>query len=140
MEGATGLYDTNYEGKTQAALEALKTKDFVFLHIEASDEAGHEGNFELKTKTIEYLDSRCVKTILEETAKWDEPVTIAILPDHPTPCRTKTHTNAPVPFVILKPGQAPDAVQVYDEFSVAKGGYGLLQPDEFMKKLFEDLP
>ena len=140
VEGATGLYDTNYEGKTQAALEALKTKDFVFLHIEASDEAGHEGNFELKTKTIEYLDSRCVKTILEETAKWDEPVTIAILPDHPTPCRTKTHTNAPVPFVILKPGQAPDAVQVYDEFSVAKGGYGLLQPDEFMKKLFEDLP
>ncbi|MEI7675851.1 MAG: cofactor-independent phosphoglycerate mutase [Bacteroidales bacterium] len=137
VEGATGLWNTNYEGKTQAALEALKTKDFVFLHIEASDEAGHEGNFELKTKTIEYLDSRCVKTILDETAKWDEPVTIAILPDHPTPCRTKTHTNAPVPFVILKPGQAPDAVQVYDEFSVAKGGYGLLQPDEFMKKLFE---
>ncbi|MDD2797048.1 MAG: cofactor-independent phosphoglycerate mutase [Bacteroidales bacterium] len=137
VEGATGLYDTNYEGKTQAALEALKTKDFVFLHIEASDEAGHEGNFELKTKTIEYLDSRCVKTILDETAKWDELVTIAILPDHPTPCRTKTHTNAPVPFVILKPGQAPDNVQVYDEFSVAKGGYGLLQPDEFMKELFK---
>ncbi len=137
VEGATGLYDTNYEGKTQAALEALKTKDFVFLHIEASDEAGHEGNFELKTKTIEYLDSRCVKTILEETAKWDEPVTIAILPDHPTPCRTKTHTNAPVPFVILKPGQTPDDVQQYDEFSVAKGGYGLLQPDEFMKELFK---
>jgi 2,3-bisphosphoglycerate-independent phosphoglycerate mutase len=137
VEGATGLYDTNYEGKTQAALEALKTNDFVFLHIEASDEAGHEGDVELKTKTIEYLDSRCVKTILEETAKWDEPVTIALLPDHPTPCRTKTHTNAPVPFIILKPGHKPDSVTVYDEFSVANGGYGLLQPDEFMKKLFE---
>jgi 2,3-bisphosphoglycerate-independent phosphoglycerate mutase len=137
VEGATGLYDTNYEGKTQAALEALKTNDFVFLHIEASDEAGHEGDVELKTKTIEYLDSRCVKTILEETAKWDEPVTIALLPDHPTPCRTKTHTNAPVPFIILKPGRKPDSVTVYDEFSVANGGYGLLQPDEFMKKLFD---
>lgn len=136
VEGATGLYNTNYEGKTQAALEALKTKDFVFLHIEASDEAGHEGDVELKTKTIEYLDSRCVKTILEETAKWDEPVTIALLPDHPTPCRIKTHTNAPVPFIIYKPGQKADDVQVYDEFSAEKGGYGLIEGDEFMKELF----
>ena len=136
VEGATGLWNTNYEGKTAAALEALKTKDFVFLHIEASDEAGHEGDVELKTKTIEYLDSRCVKTILEETAKWDEPVTIALLPDHPTPCRIKTHTNAPVPFIIYKPGQKADDVQVYDEFAAEKGGYGLLKGDEFMKELF----
>lgn len=137
VEGATGLYDTNYEGKTRAALDALKEKDFVFLHIEASDEAGHEGDHDLKVKTIEYLDSRCVKTILEETATWDEPVTIAILPDHPTPCRTKTHTNAPVPFVIIKPGQTPDSITAYDEFNAARGGYGLLQPDEFMKELFK---
>ena len=136
VEGATGLWNTNYEGKTAAALEALKTKDFVFLHIEASDEAGHEGDVELKTKTIEFLDSRCVKTILEETAKWDEPVTIALLPDHPTPCRIKTHTNSPVPFIIYKPGQKADDVQVYDEFAAAKGGYGLLKGDEFMKELF----
>jgi proposed homoserine kinase len=136
VEGATGLWNTNYEGKTAAALEALKTKDFVFLHIEASDEAGHEGDVELKTKTIEFLDSRCVKTILEETAKWDEPVTIALLPDHPTPCRIKTHTNAPVPFIIYKPGQKADDVQVYDEFAAEKGGYGLLKGDEFMKELF----
>lgn len=136
VEGATGLWNTNYEGKTAAALEALKTKDFVFLHIEASDEAGHEGDVELKTKTIEYLDSRCVKTILEETANWDEPVTIALLPDHPTPCRIKTHTNAPVPFIIYKPGQKADDVQVYDEFAASKGGYGLLKGDEFMKELF----
>lgn len=137
VEGATGLWNTNYEGKTRAALDALKKNDFVFLHIEASDEAGHEGDEKLKVKTIEFLDSRCVKTILEETATWDEPVTIALLPDHPTPCRTKTHTNAPVPFVIYKPGQQPDDVMVYDEFSVAQGGYGLLQPDEFMKELFK---
>ncbi len=136
VEGATGLWNTNYEGKTAAALEALKTKDFVFLHIEASDEAGHEGDVELKTRTIEFLDSRCVKTILEETAKWDEPVTIALLPDHPTPCRIKTHTNSPVPFIIYKPGQKADDVQVYDEFAAEKGGYGLLKGDEFMKELF----
>ncbi len=137
VEGATGLYDTNYEGKTRAALDALKENDFVFLHIEASDEAGHEGDFALKTKTIEYLDSRCVKTILEETATWDEPVTIALLPDHPTPCSIKTHTNAPVPFIILKPGQAPDEVTVYDEFSAEKGGYGLIYGSDFMRELFK---
>ncbi|OJU53325.1 MAG: cofactor-independent phosphoglycerate mutase, partial [Bacteroidales bacterium 45-6] len=90
VEGATGLYDTNYEGKAQAAIEALKKDDFVYLHIEASDEAGHEGDYTLKTKTIEYLDQRVVKTIYEATKEWNEPITIAILPDHPTPCNIKT--------------------------------------------------
>jgi len=136
VEGATGLYNTNYEGKAQAALDALKSKDFVYLHIEASDEAGHEGDVALKIKTIEYLDRRVVKTIMEETAKWDEPVTIALLPDHPTPCFLRTHTSNPVPFIIYKPGQQPDGVCVYDEFAAAKGGYGLLEGDEFMKALF----
>ena len=103
VEGATGLADTNYEGKTQAAINALKETDFVFLHIEASDEAGHEGDAELKKKTIEYLDSRVVKPIYEEISKWDEDVTIAILPDHPTFCRTKTHSANSVPFLIFDP-------------------------------------
>jgi 2,3-bisphosphoglycerate-independent phosphoglycerate mutase len=137
IEGATGLYDTNYEGKTQAALAALREKEFVFLHIEASDEAGHEGDERLKVKTIEYLDNRVLKTILEEVEKWDEPVTIALLPDHPTPCRIKTHTNAPVPFVIYNPTQTPDAVEIYDEFSAQKGAYGQLKGDEFIKTFFE---
>src|SRR5690606_20416746 len=78
VEGATGLYDTNYEGKAQAAIKALKEKDFVYLHIEASDEAGHEGNVPLKIKTIENLDSRIVKPIYEEIEKMNEPVTIAV--------------------------------------------------------------
>ena len=98
VEGATGLYDTNYEGKAEAAVNALKENDFVYLHIEASDEAGHEGDVELKTKTIEYLDQRVVKYILEETEKMEDEVAIAILPDHPTPCALKTHTRKPVPF------------------------------------------
>ena len=133
VNGATGLYNTNYEGKAKAAVEALKDNDFVYLHIEASDEAGHEGNVELKTKTIEYLDQRVVKYILEETKKMDEEVAIAILPDHPTPCALKTHTREPVPFIIYKQNIQPDEVEVYDEFSVEKGSFGLLKGDEFIK-------
>ena len=135
VDGATGLYDTNYEGKTQAALDALRKHDFVYLHIEASDEAGHEGNVDLKKKTVEYLENRVVKPILEEVSKWDEPVAIAILPDHPTPCRLKTHISEPVPFLIYYPGIQPDGVSQYDEESAKAGGYGLLTGDEFMKAL-----
>jgi 2,3-bisphosphoglycerate-independent phosphoglycerate mutase len=137
VEGATGLYDTNYEGKAQAAIDALKTNDFVFLHVEASDEAGHEGDVDLKVRTIEYLDSRIVKPIYEAVKTWDEPVTIAILPDHPTPCAIKTHTNAPIPFIIYNPLQAGDAVQVYDEQAATQGAFGAISGDEFMQLLFD---
>ncbi|HRZ96526.1 MAG TPA: cofactor-independent phosphoglycerate mutase [Paludibacter sp.] len=139
VEGITGLYNTNYEGKAQAAIEALRNDDFVYLHIEASDEAGHEGDVELKIKTIEYLDARVVKPILEEISTWDEPVTIAILPDHPTPCSIKTHTNKPVPFIIYRPGEKADDVTIYDEFACEKGSYGLLRGMEFMQTLIRPL-
>ena len=94
VKGATGLYDTNYEGKAQAAIEALKTDDFVYLHVEASDEAGHDGDVDLKLKTIENLDHRLVGPIMEAVKDWNEPVAIAVLPDHPTPCAHRTHTAA----------------------------------------------
>jgi len=135
VEGATGLYDTNYEGKAHATINALKDHDLVYLHVEASDEAGHEGNVELKTKTISYLDKRIVKYLVEETEKMDEPVTIAVLPDHPTPCATRIHTRDAVPFIIYRPGETPDDAQFYDEFEVAKGSYGILKGDQFMKAL-----
>ena len=135
VEGATGLYDTNYEGKAHAALEALKTNDFVYLHVEASDEAGHEGDVDLKIRTIENLDKRAIGILFEELQKWDEPVAIAVLPDHPTPCAIRTHTNTPVPFLIYKPGQEPDSVMRFDEFSVLEGKYGILEKDEFIKEL-----
>lgn len=140
VEGATALYDTNYEGKAQAAIEALRENDFVYLHIEASDEAGHEGDVDLKIKTIEYLDNRIVKPIFEELSKWNEAVSIAVLPDHPTPCRLRTHTNAKVPFLIYRSkgfGFA-DSVQRYDEFETENGGYGTLYGDEFVKTLFSN--
>ncbi len=136
VEGATGLYNTNYEGKAKATIDALKSGvDLVYLHVEASDEAGHEGDVELKIKTIEYLDQRIVCFLLEEVEKMTEPVTIAVLPDHPTPCATTIHTNTPVPFLIYKPGIPADVVEQYDEFSVEQGSYGLLHGDEFMRVL-----
>lgn len=138
VEGATGLYNTNYEGKAQAAIEALKTDDFVYLHIEASDEAGHEGDVSLKLKTIEYLDRRVVGPIYEAVKDWDEPVAIAVLPDHPTPCELRTHTVEPIPFLIYYPGIQPDNVSTYDEVACQKGEYGLLDKDEFMN-LFMDI-
>ena len=137
VDGATGLSDTNYEGKAQATIDALTDHDLVYLHIEASDEAGHEGNVELKTKTIEYLDQRVVKHLVEEVSKMDEPVAIAVLPDHPTPCATTVHTKDPVPFIIYKPGVDPDGVEAYDEFTVQQGSYCLIHGADFIKALLD---
>lgn len=137
VEGATGLYTTNYEGKAQAAIDALKTDDFVYLHIEASDEAGHEGDVDLKLKTIEYLDSRALGPIYEEVKNWDEPVAIAVLPDHPTPCELRTHTAEPIPFLIYYPGIEPDSVQCYDEIVCREGAYGTMEKDEFMNEFMK---
>lgn len=132
VEGATGLYDTNYENKVSAALEALRTDDFVYLHIEASDEAGHEGDVPLKIMTIENLDKRVVGPIYQAIKDWNEPVAIAVLPDHPTPCELRTHTAEPVPFLIWYPGITPDEVQTFDEVAALQGSYGLMKEDEFI--------
>lgn len=138
VEGATGLYDTNYEGKAQAAIDALRNgADFVFLHVEASDEAGHEGDYELKKRTIEYLDNRILRPLMDAVSEMDEPVAVAVLPDHPTPCRLRTHTSAPVPFLIYRPGDTPDDVTVFSEKSAVDGGYGLLTGSQFIKSLIK---
>lgn len=137
VEGATGLHNTNYENKTSALLDAIKKDDFVYLHIEASDEAGHEGDAALKIRTIEYLDSRVVGPIYETVKDWDEPISIAILPDHPTPCKLRTHTSEPIPFLIWHAGITPDSVEHFNEKAAKKGHYGLLKEDEFIKEFFE---
>ena len=133
VNGATGLADTNYEGKVKAAIEALEKQDFVYLHIEASDEAGHDGDLDLKLKTIENLDTRVVKPLYETISKWQEPVCIALLPDHPTPVEIRTHVKEPVPFVIWHPNILPDNVSTYDEVSCREGGYGMLSLQQFME-------
>ena len=135
VPGATGLANTNYEGKAQAAIEALKHDDFVFVHVEASDEAGHDGDLELKLKTIEYLDQRLIAPIYKEVETWDEPVCIAVLPDHLTPVEQRIHVGQPVPFLIWYRGIPADEVQQYDEVSCVSGAYGLLKLDEFMHTL-----
>jgi len=133
VPGATGLADTNYEGKAQAAIEALQTDDFVFVHVEATDEAGHDGDLDLKLKAINYLDQRLIKPIVAATEQMQEPVCIAVLPDHPTPVELRIHVNEPVPFLIFYKGMEPDEVQQYDEQSCMEGAYGLLRLNEFMQ-------
>ena len=137
VEGATGLADTNYEGKAQAAINALKSDDFVFVHVEASDEAGHDGDLELKLKTIEYLDQRLIAPIYKEVETWSEPVCIAVLPDHLTPVEQRIHVGQPVPFLIWHRGITADQVQQYDEVSCVSGSYGLLKLQEFMQELMK---
>ena len=133
VKGATGLADTNYEGKAQAAIKALRNQDFVFVHVEATDEAGHDGDLDLKLKAINYLDQRLIKPIFQEISSWKEPVKMAILPDHPTPVEIRTHVNEPVPFIIWHKGITPDSVQSYDEKSCVRGHFGLLHLQEFMQ-------
>ncbi|MBN2399517.1 MAG: cofactor-independent phosphoglycerate mutase [Candidatus Aminicenantes bacterium] len=135
VPGATGLFDTNYKGKVKAACRVLKEMDFVFLHIEAIDEAGHEGNVELKVRTIEDLDQQVVKPVLECVAAMNEPVTIALLPDHATPCALRTHTRDAVPFLICSPAKKPDGISEFNEETCRLGSYGLLQGDGFIRAL-----
>ena len=135
VPGATGLADTNYEGKAQAAIKALETDDFVYVHVEASDEAGHDGDLELKLKTIEYLDSRIVGPVYE--AVKNQQVAIAVLPDHPTPVAHRTHTNEPIPFLIYAPGIEADKVETFDEVACKQGSYGQLEKDGFIKELMK---
>ncbi len=129
VPGATGLYDTNYEGKADYALEAINNNDMVFVHIEAPDEAGHSQDYKLKIKTIEDLDKRLVRRILN---KLENDCVIAILPDHPTPVAIGTHTKEPVPFSIFSPTEQPDSVKVFDEESAKKGSLGLIEGEEFI--------
>ena len=138
VPGATGLANTNYEGKAQAAIDALEKDDFVFVHVEASDEAGHDGDLELKLKTIEYLDQRLIAPIYNKVKTMDEPVCIAVLPDHLTPVEMRIHVGQPVPFLIWHRSIEPDSVQQYDEVSCVSGSFGLLKLNEFMQALMRE--
>ncbi len=145
VEGATGLWDTNFEGKAEAALRALRTCDFVYLHVEACDEAGHDGDLELKLQCIQALDQRLLRPIIESLLNpsraeiYKEPVSVALLPDHPTPVAHRTHTSEPIPFCIWYPGIVPDQVQHFSERDASQGVYGLLHGDQFIETFINDL-
>ncbi|MBN2013595.1 MAG: cofactor-independent phosphoglycerate mutase [Candidatus Altiarchaeota archaeon] len=133
VPGATGYLDTNYEGKADAALSALKKKDLVYIHVEAPDEASHEGSLEKKIKAIEDLDSRLIGRLLNSLK--DKEFKIAVLADHATPIKERTHISDPVPFTIYSTDSSGDEVNSYDERSAAKGLFGLKEGEEFMKLL-----
>ena len=135
VPGATGYIDTNYAGKAAAAIEAIKTHDFVYLHVEAIDECSHEGNLELKMQAIADFDSQIVAPVLE--ALKDEDIIFAVLPDHPVPIELRKHTRTPVPLAICGPGIACDEVKVFSEHEAPKGKLGFLKGDELMKIILE---
>jgi 2,3-bisphosphoglycerate-independent phosphoglycerate mutase len=132
VPGATGLIDTNYEGKADACLNALADHDFVFVHVEATDEAGHARDLKQKVLAIEYLDSRLVARVMKGIEDGGMETAVAVLPDHLTPVAKGNHVHGPVPVAILTPGVEPDPVQTYDESACASGSLGLLRGDEFI--------
>ena len=124
VPGATGTIDTNYRGKMEAAAEALLTggSDRVYVHVEAPDDCGHRGELMNKIKAIELIDSEILGPLLKRMDESGEDYSVMVLPDHPTPIRARTHTHAPVPFVIYRKSEAkPSGVRVYDEESGRNG-------------------
>ena len=132
VPGATGLADTNYEGKADAALKALENNDLVVIHVEAPDEAGHVRDVKLKVKTIEDLDKRLIGRIL---GRIKGRYAIAILPDHPTPISIGTHSRDPVPFAIASPKIKPDGNMKFDEVTAKEGSFGLVTKDYLISLL-----
>jgi 2,3-bisphosphoglycerate-independent phosphoglycerate mutase len=101
VPGATGWIDTNYDGKAQYALDALERVDYVYIHVEAPDEAGHSGNVQYKLQAIEDLDAKVVGPVLKGLDKRFSEYRVLLMPDHATPIFARTHTSEPVPFVLF---------------------------------------
>lgn len=133
VPGATGYTDTNYEGKAQAAIQALKTHDFVYLHLEAIDEVSHEQSLEKKLQAIEDFDARIITPVLNAVGP---EVNAAVLPDHPVPIAFGKHTRTPVPVSVRMAGVAPDDVMCFNEIDCLRGGLGALRGDGLMRLLF----
>lgn len=115
VPGATGFIDTNYEGKADYAIKALEEIDFIYIHVEAPDEAGHSGNLEMKIKAIEDLDKRVVGRILNKVEEKGFDYSISIVADHPTPVKLKTHVSDPVPFAVYSKTIKKDSTLCYSE-------------------------
>ena len=134
VPGATGYIDTNYEGKADAALKALAAGyDFVYVHIEATDEVSHASDLKLKLKAIEDFDSRLIGRVMAGAPKG---TAFAVLPDHPVPLALGKHTRTPVPVAVWQPGVEPDAVHAYNEIDAPKGSLGAMKASDFMDLLF----
>jgi len=139
VPGATGYLDTNFRGKAEYALESLKDRDFVFVHVEAPDEAGHMGNIDAKIRAIEDFDEKVVGTMLNELGAYGEH-RIMVLPDHPTPISIRTHTRDPVPFAIYSSNKRADFVDRFDEFAAREGIFGLVDGHMLIKLMMKSSP
>ena len=124
VEGANGGLHTNYEGKAQAAIDALTKEgyDFAYIHVEAPDEMGHQGSVENKIQAIEWLDERIIGPVKEGLEKAGEDFRMLILPDHPTPIRVRTHTGTPVPYMLYDSTKAENGIATYNEENAKKSG------------------
>ena len=131
VEGATGSIDTNYEGKAQAAIDALLKDgcDFAYIHVEAPDEMGHQGLIQEKVKSIEYLDSRLIARVKNALEAAGEDFRMLILPDHPTPIRIRTHTGDPVPYILYDSTHQQKKMDRYSEAAAA--AIGNFEPDGY---------
>ncbi len=134
VPGATGYLDTNFSGKAQYALASLKERDFVLVHVEAPDEAGHIGNIEAKIKAISDFDEKVVGSMLNELGGFGD-FNIMVLPDHPTPISIRTHTREPVPFAIYSSMEKADYVDRFDESAAKEGIFGLIEGHMLMHLL-----
>jgi 2,3-bisphosphoglycerate-independent phosphoglycerate mutase len=135
VPGATGYIDTDYQGKAEAAIKTLQNYDFVYLHVEAPDEASHSGNLNDKIKAIEDFDQKVVGTILKNAADFED-LRILCCPDHPTPVALRTHTSDPVPFVIYRPNnQTSNGADSYNEVSAKNSGLLIKEGHKLMDML-----
>jgi 2,3-bisphosphoglycerate-independent phosphoglycerate mutase len=137
VPGATGYFDTNYRGKAQASLESLQGRDFVYLHVESPDEAGHIGDIQEKIRAIENFDEKVVGPILEGLKEFDA-FRVLLLPDHPTPISTRTHSSEMCPFVIYDSRHVRESGQVYDEITAGKSGLVVKTGHEIMDRLIKE--
>lgn len=134
VEGATGDYYTNYEGKADAAMKALDDCDFVFIHVEAPDECGHDGDAELKVKAIERIDAEILTPVKEKLDSLGEPYRILLMPDHATPIEIRTHSLDLIPYVIYKKNGEVKSGLSYSESNAAKTGVNVEFGHDLMKK------
>lgn len=127
VEGADGTLETNYEGKASAAVKAVTEdgSDFVYIHVEAPDEMGHQGSVERKVKAIEYLDGRVIGPVYEQMKKSGEDFRLLVMPDHPTPIRTRTHSSDPVPYMLYDSAAEQDHEWNYNEKEAKESGHYL---------------
>lgn len=137
VEGANGGLNTNYEGKAQAAVDALTKKgyDFAYIHVEAPDEMGHQGSVERKIQAIEYLDQRIIRLVKEKMDEYGEPYRMLILPDHPTPVSVRTHTSNPVPYLLYDSAAKKEETWKYNEAEAERSGNFFEKGYEMMEYL-----